>query len=95
LYRYAKAARAEGTEIAQFQRENGGGGAGGRAGSSRKGGSRQPLKTTTAAAAADNRSAQGAAGKMPKWKRQSEMFRAGLRANIPDAGGSGGGLYRL
>ena len=83
-----KGQRADGTDLEQFQREN-------KYKSGSRGG-RQPLKQRSAevaAAAADRdaRSAQGAAGKVPKWKRQSEMFRAGLRAARGVATGSGGG----
>ena len=94
----SKSARAEGTDIAQSERVQGccGGRVGLRGGAAH--GARQPLKQQRAASATvvvAEELARGAAGKLPKWKRQSEIFRAGLRAARPGAkgGGSGGGDY--
>lgn len=88
----AKGMRATGTDLERFNREKGGGGIGGRDDESRARptASRAPRAKPQAAARRptarrDATSTEGPGGTVPKWKRQSEAFRAGLRAGTGGA----------
>lgn len=75
-----KSMRAEGTDLEEYQRKNGRSGGGGDSFAPH----RASKKSTQRPERGRERTAGGEGKPIPKWKRQSEMFRAGIRAGRGD-----------